>query len=100
MGGSALAPQHPAPLLPAPAPPPEHPVRRAEPVRLVIPNKKKTLRGATQYLGGRVATKIDDFVILQNFREIFNFVFREIVLEFGKTHQNFGEIFAISQTRN
>ena len=51
------------------------------------------MQGATQYLGGRVATKIDDFVILQNFREIF--------LEFGKTrNQNFGEIFAISQTRN
>ena len=56
------------------------------------------MRGATQYLGGRVATKIDDFVILQNFREIFNFVFREMFLEFGKTrNQNFGEIFAILQ---
>ena len=59
------------------------------------------MRGATQYLGGRVATKIDDFVILQNFREIFNFVFREIVLEFGITrNQNFGEIFAISEGLN
>ena len=46
----------------------------------------------------RVAAKIFVFVISRNFREIFNFLFREIFLEFRETrNQNLDKIFAISR---